>query len=55
MDVHVSLKKCGTCCREILIEEVLIGVSHTTGLCVTCWECFPEEKKKEIKEKYLGG
>ena len=31
-----KLLKCGKCQREILVEDVLIGVSHTVATLVTC-------------------
>jgi len=47
-----KLLKCGKCQREILVEDVLIGVSHTVATLVTCWGCLTDEQKAEAGERH---
>lgn len=47
-----TIKKCSVCGRKILVERELIGIDHTAGMLVTCWDCLNEEQKKKAKELY---
>jgi|GEM_PF-2574353 len=47
-----KLVKCSKCDRRILVERGLIGVDHTIGIYVTCWDCLESEGQKKVKERY---
>jgi len=35
-----TLTSCSLCKRKILIEQILIGVNHTTQIVANCWDCL---------------
>jgi len=45
-----TLTSCSLCGKNILVEQILIGVNHTTKIIVTCWSCL--ENKDECKRAY---
>ena len=47
-----SLKECYKCHRKILVERVLFGISHTSNVEVTCWDCLSDDGKKKAKSMY---
>lgn len=46
------LLKCKRCEREILVEEVYNGVSHTMAVFVNCWGCLSDEDKAKVRARY---
>jgi len=47
---HVfECKKCNYCGKEFLVERILIGADHTTGLLVTCKSCA----KRAIEDEHM--
>ena len=48
-DIITDYCKCGYCGRKIIVQRVMIGVSHTMATCVTCGDCFLE---KGVDKKY---
>ena len=52
MNTIGSVEKCGTCQREILVEQILIGTNHTAGILLTCWSCLKDEMKAKAETLY---
>ena len=47
-----EVTSCGKCERKFLVERLLIGVSHTAGTYVTCWDCIDEETRQRVTARY---
>jgi len=52
MDCIAHIETCPKCGRKILISRILVGVDHVSGTGIICLECLPEEKRKEVIERY---
>lgn len=55
MDVIGQIKNCGKCSRRILVEQIMIGISHTAKVLVLCWDCLDEDRRAWAIEKYKLG
>ena len=48
-------EKCGKCGRKILVEMLLFGVPHHTGVSVTCASCLEKSGLPELFKKQRPG
>lgn len=46
------LVKCSGCGRKILVEQGLIGISHTIFIKATCWQCLDSKTKEKAQKMY---
>ena len=52
IDVVGQLLNCRKCQRKILVEEGLVGVSHTVTKGVICWDCLTKGQQANAKKLY---
>jgi hypothetical protein len=46
---HLLQCKCG---RQVLVEIILVGVSHNVKVIITCWECLSQEAQQRAFDLY---
>ena len=52
MEVIAQIVECPKCHRKIVVDNVLIGVSHTAAIGVICLDCVDEDKIEETIRLY---
>ncbi len=48
--VRGEVVKCSKCGRQILFEQLLIGVDPTAETIATCWECLDDKARERTKK-----
>ncbi len=43
---------CGICKRKMLIERDMIGVNHTIGTYINCWNCLTTKQREKVEARY---
>ncbi len=51
-DTIGKLRACRICGRKMLVEDVLIGVTHTAETLVHCWDCLAPEIQDRATKMY---
>ena len=50
--VRGEVVRCSKCGRKVLIEQILVGIDHTSETMAVCWDCLDDQAKERAKELY---